>query len=589
MGKLFTCILNHRLSKWAEDEQIFSQFQYGFRTGRSTVDCLFIITAALQKCFNNGDKLYCAFVDLKRAFDGTNRRAMWFKLEENNVSSKMLKIIKALYNKMKMFVRVNNSENQINSSDSSHQNRVDNFNGNIFANNQLSENESFFTTSSGVLQGESLSPFLFSMFINDIEKCVKNNDHEIGLEFENLLINLLLFADDMAIFSKSIKGLQKGLNNLETYCDEWGLTVNTTKTKCMVFKKGGKLNVRERWKYKGVDLETVSDFRYLGLVLGSSGSFAKSVSDLAIRGNRALFGLKRIFCKNSYLDIKLQLDLFNTLVEPVMSYSCEVWGLRESDQLEKIHLGFLKNILGVRKSTPSAFVYRELGLYPLILKRKIRVVKYWLKILELNNDNPVRNIYDSLLLDLNANGNITNWTSLVRDLLFTNGFGYAWLNQSVPNANQFIQEFTLRIKCSFEQNVNMTIDNLSTHRLYRNLDQNHSLKSYLLLLDKNKRIALAKIRLGSHNFKIERGRWQKPKVDFNDRTCPSCDCIEDEYHALVECPRFADIRSSYLDKSLKKKPSMFKFVQLLDSTSKQKLEKNSQLILRILNNYDSNI
>ena len=165
MGKLFTCILNHRLSSWAENENIFSQFQYGFRTGRSTVDCLFIITAALQKCFNKGDKLFCAFVDLKRAFDGTNRRAMWFKLEENKVSSKMLKIIKELYNKMKMFVRVSNAGNPQNSSlNNTHQSPSEIINENIFETNRLPENESFFfTNSSGVLQGESLSPFLFSI------------------------------------------------------------------------------------------------------------------------------------------------------------------------------------------------------------------------------------------------------------------------------------------------------------------------------------------------------------------------------------------------------------------------------------------
>ena len=393
----------------------------------------------------------------------------------------------------------------------------------------------------------------------------------------------------MALFSKSIKGLQKGLDNLEFYCDEWGLTVNTTKTKCMVFKKGGKSNIREKWTYKGVDLETVSDFRYLGLVLGNSGSFAKSVSDLAIRGNRALFGLKRIICKNKYLDVKLQLDLFNSLVEPVMSYSCEVWGLREADQLEKIHLGFLKNILGVRKTTPSAYIYRELGVYPLILKRKIRVIKYWLKILELNCNNPVRKIYNSLLLDLNLNGNITNWASLVRDLLFTNGFGYIWLNQNVSNTNNFIKEFSFRIKCSFEQNLNMMIDNLSTNRLYRHLEQNHILKDYLQILDRNKRIALTRIRLGSHSFNIERGRWQRPKVDFQDRICHICNCIDDEFHVLIECPRFIHIRITLLDKSLKKKPSMFNFIRLLDSTNKQKLKKTSQLCLRILKNYDANI
>ena len=43
----------------------------------------------------------------------------------------------------------------------------------------------------------------------------------------------------MAVLSKTHTGLQDGLDNLAIYCDEWGLTVNTDKTKCIAFKKGG--------------------------------------------------------------------------------------------------------------------------------------------------------------------------------------------------------------------------------------------------------------------------------------------------------------------------------------------------------------
>ena len=75
---------------------------------------------------------------------------------------------------MKMFVRVSNAGNPQNSSlNNTYQSPSEITNENIFETNRLPENESFFTNSSGVLQGESLSPFLFSMFINDIENSIK--------------------------------------------------------------------------------------------------------------------------------------------------------------------------------------------------------------------------------------------------------------------------------------------------------------------------------------------------------------------------------------------------------------------------------
>ena len=70
------------------------------------------------------------------------------------------------------------------------------------------------------------------------------------------------------------------------------------------------------------------------------------------------------------------------------------------------------------------------------------------------------------------------------------------------------------------------------------------------ILDKHKIIALTKIRLGSHNFLIERGRWQRPKLDIVRRTCNICDSIEDEYHVIIECPTYIDIRQRLLDNSL---------------------------------------
>ena len=56
-----------------------------------------------------------------------------------------------------------------------------------------------------------------------------------------------MFADDMILLSTSIEGLQEGLNNLSDYCKKWGLTVNISKTKIMIFRRGGKIAKQEKW------------------------------------------------------------------------------------------------------------------------------------------------------------------------------------------------------------------------------------------------------------------------------------------------------------------------------------------------------
>ena len=88
--------------------------------------------------------------------------------------------------------------------------------------------------------------------------------------------------------------------------------------------------------------------------------------------------------------------------------------------------------------------------------------------------------------------------------------------------------------------------------------------SYLFDIKENYiRVALTKIRLGSHNLMIERGRWQK--IDIIERQCFTCGKLDDELHAIAECKLYTSWRRQYLPKWLYDKPSMFKLINFLDS------------------------
>ena len=103
--------------------------------------------------------------------------------------------------------------------------------------NQLSEE---FSCMLGVRQGECLSPLLFSMFLNDLEEEFIINGID-GIDIGLIRLFILLYADDIVICSSSSEGFQNGLKQLELYCKRWKLKVNSSKTKIMVFRKGGLL------------------------------------------------------------------------------------------------------------------------------------------------------------------------------------------------------------------------------------------------------------------------------------------------------------------------------------------------------------
>ena len=90
-SKIFSLLLDKRLHKWAEDNELLNDAQFGFRQERSTVDCVFILQSIINKVLQEKHKLYCAFVDFRKAFDQVYRNGIWHKLLVYGASSKMIK------------------------------------------------------------------------------------------------------------------------------------------------------------------------------------------------------------------------------------------------------------------------------------------------------------------------------------------------------------------------------------------------------------------------------------------------------------------------------------------------------------------
>ena len=162
-------------------------------------------------------KLFCAFIGYRKAFDFVDRCPLWTKLIAVGISGKLLSVIRNLYSKAKSCVK---------------------------SNDKLSD---FFNCNIGVRPGENLSPLLFVIFLNDCEFSVSRKYaglSELGHDINQILsdddvehflkIYVLLHADDTIVLAESSSELQKALNAVHQYCENWKLTVNMDKTKCKI-------------------------------------------------------------------------------------------------------------------------------------------------------------------------------------------------------------------------------------------------------------------------------------------------------------------------------------------------------------------
>ena len=541
LGKLFTSILNTRLFNFDNQNSVITDAQFGFRKNLSTIDAIFVLQTLINKTLKHRKRLYCAFIDYKKAFDFVNRNILWYKLIKAGVRGKMFDIIKSLYQNVMCCVKHNGLCSD------------------------------FFNCNSGLFQGEVLSPILFSMYVNDCEMQFLNDNCK-SVEIQAINLFLIMYADDMVLLSETPDDLQNMLDSLANYTKKWDLTVNTSKTKVMIFRNGGRVRENETWVYNGEVLETVNEFNYLGMLMNFNGKFRQTQLKVAEQGRKALFSILNV-CKENYFNVETQLSVFDTYVSSVLNYASEIWGFHQAPDVEKIHLKFCKRILGLDKRTCNNFVYHELGRYPLAVIRKVRIMKYWMK-LRSSNNCILQACYSDML---NENG---TWLMKVKEELFNIGLGDIWEDPFMNPQAAFVLVKT-RLFDIFRQDCFSKISSSPKGFLYQHIPKVFDLQVYLKKVTNNKfQKEITRIRTSSHKLNIENGRYQN--IERRERKCTLCNLndVEDEFHFSLICPFYSDLRLLYIKQYYRNRPSVFKFLQLLSTDNVKELNMFGKYLYR---------
>ena len=136
-----------------------------------------------------------------------------------------------------------------------------------------------------------------------------------------------------------------------------------------------------------------------------------------------------------------------------------------------------------------------------------------------------------------------------------------------------------RLTDNFIQDWQARLNDSSRANFYTNICS-FRFQPYLDCINVSKYIqAVSKLRTSSHRLAIEAGRWTRPnRTPINQRICLTCEKIEDEYHFVIECILYQDLRKQYISPYFWKRPSMFKFVNLINTTNKKCMRKLSVFI-----------
>lgn len=356
--KLFNRIIYQRLQPHLEPFLLGTQ--NGFRGGRSCAEHILTLRRLIEEC-ETRSKLGAVliFVDFAKAFDSIDRDVLFDILTAYGVPRKLIDVIKAIYSYSRSCVLA------------------------------CDATSSEFTTSCGVLQGCTLSPYLFITVLDYVLRSTVESSFE-GLEIvprkssrhPRVLLNHLAFADDVVLIASSMDQAQNMFAKLENVGAKVGLQINYSKTKIM---KIGYISddIRCDKTLIGMDgcstINQVEEFCYLGSHLRSCARDFASRRALAFD---ALNKLWRVWKSNISRECRVR--LFKSLVESIYLYGMETYSLTKT-LIKRIDGGYslmLRKALQIpyHTHTPNSEVFQDLPVPSQILKaQRLRLVGHCLR------------------------------------------------------------------------------------------------------------------------------------------------------------------------------------------------------------------
>ena len=274
-GKVYTKCLERKYREIVESK--LEDGQRGFRSGRSTTDQIFILKQIFEKCWEYGKCFFACFVGLEKANDRVPRDKLWKVLQEYGVDGQLLRAIKSFYCRSEVCVRVNGKQSNP------------------------------FHVGVGLRQGCVLSPLLFIVYMNWIDKCSQADEcATIGY----CKISRLLFADDLVLLSSTESGLQRALNSFADACNTAGMKISTAKTELLHLSRNPDQCVLQ---VNGATLKQVEKFKYLGVAFTSDGRQDEELDTRIGKARAVLRALHYSVVMERELSKKAKLSIFKAV------------------------------------------------------------------------------------------------------------------------------------------------------------------------------------------------------------------------------------------------------------------------------------
>ena len=290
-AKIYNALLRNRIEP--KIDNILRKNQNGFRRNRSTTSQILTIRRILEGVRAKNLQATLIFVNFTKAFDSIHRGKMEQILLAYGIPKETVAAITILYRNTKVKVRSPDGDTE------------------------------YFDIVAGVLQGDTLAPYLFIICLDyvlrtSIDK-IKENGFELTKKRSRRYLATTItdadYADDIAILANTPDQAETLLHSLERAAASIGLHVNAHKTEYMCYNQKGDIST-----LKGTPLKLVDKFTYLG------SSVESTEKDIDTRLTKAWTAINRLstIWKSDLTD-KMKRSFFQAVVTSILLYGCTTW------------------------------------------------------------------------------------------------------------------------------------------------------------------------------------------------------------------------------------------------------------------------
>ena len=356
--KVMERLVCDRLSWHMDTNGLFNRHQSGFRRMRCCQDHIIRLQDDIQRAFAAGQTTTGVFIDLEKAFDLMWTDGLLYKLQRLGIQGQMFKWIRNFLSDRSIRVRV----------------------GASLSRSFLMEN--------GSPQGSVISPVLFIILLNDIPEPTNG-------------IKLSLYADDSAIWRSSHKQevnereLQRYLDTVKQFFDDWGFKVSTSKTVAVQFQRGHRPEGKPPCLKLGTaNLAFEKSVKFLGMVFDRRLDWTAHLNYIVDRCKPRLNLMRAMAGASWGASKETLLMVYRAMIRSIIDYGSIAYDNTSSSnrsKLDTMQYKALSICCGALRGTSQAALQVDCGEMPLHLRRRQQMMEYTTKIQSIP-DHPTQSI-----------------------------------------------------------------------------------------------------------------------------------------------------------------------------------------------------